>query len=181
MPVSFYYYTWHLTLRCNRPLKTAIYISLCSTASGEHPLFDPWEKWPPKIHFVLPNLRTTGPFLSRGPFLRSSLRLLAVFGRLTLISRLSVPRPFPERIVERLEESASRSMARETNETRGNRLCYSVASPPRLPPFASLLPFLCGEFVFRGVEREAPRRPVLKRENFFTNICLLGLLSIYER
>jgi len=59
VPVNFYYYTWHLTLRCNRPLKTAIYISLCSTASGEHPLFDPWEKWPPKIHFVLPNLRTT--------------------------------------------------------------------------------------------------------------------------
>lgn len=63
VPISFYY-TWHLTLRCNRPLKTPIYISLCSTTGGEHPLFGPWEKWPPKIHFALPNLRTTGPFLS---------------------------------------------------------------------------------------------------------------------
>lgn len=80
VPVSFYCYTWHLTLRCNRPLKTAIYISLCSTASGEHPLFGPWEKWPPKIHFVPPNLRTTGPFLSRAPFVShsASLRSLAV-------------------------------------------------------------------------------------------------------
>jgi len=59
VPVNFYYYTWHLTLRCNRPLKMAIYISLCSSASGEHPLFGPWEKWSPKIHFVPPNLRTT--------------------------------------------------------------------------------------------------------------------------
>lgn len=137
--VSFYY-TWHLTLRYNRPLRTAIYISLCSTASRKHPLFSPWEKWRPKIHFMFPNLRTMGSFLSRGPFLRSSLRFLTVFGRLTLISCLSVPRPFPERIVERLEESAFRSIARETNETRGNRLCCSTApslssTVPRSYPF----------------------------------------------
>lgn len=62
VPVSFYC-TCHLTLRCNRPLKTVIYMSLCSTASGKHPLFGPWEKWPPKIHFVPLNLRTTRIFL----------------------------------------------------------------------------------------------------------------------
>jgi len=66
-------------------------------------------------------------------FLHSSLHPLAVFDRLILISRLSAPWPFPERIVERLKESASRSRARETNETRGNRLCYSVAPPSCFP------------------------------------------------
>lgn len=61
-PISFYYYTRRLTLRCNRPLKTTIYISLCST-TREYPLFGPWEKWSSKIHFVPPNLRTTDLFL----------------------------------------------------------------------------------------------------------------------
>lgn len=161
VPISFYY-TWHLTLRCNRPLRTAIYISLCSTASREHPLFGPWEKWPPKIHFMSPNLRTMGPFLSRGPFLRSSLRLLTAFGRLTLISRLSVPWPFPERIVERLEESAFRSIARETNETRGNRLCCSTASSlsPSIPRFYRL----CAANSFSaGMKEKLRRRPVAPR------------------
>lgn len=142
------------------------------------PFVRPMGKVAPKIHFVPPNLRTTGPFLSHAPFLRFSLRLLAIFGCLTLISRLSVPRPFPERIVERLKESASRSMG-ETNETR--EIVFAIALRLPFTFHASPLSFLCGEFVFRRDEREAPRRPVPKRENFFTNICLLGLLSIYER
>lgn len=140
------------------------------------PFVQPMGKVAPKIHFVPPNLRTTGPFLSHAPFLRFLLRLLAVFGCLTLISRLSVPRPFPERIVERLKESAS--MAGETNETR--EIVFAIALRLPFTFHASPLSFLCGEFVFRRDEREAPRRPVPKRENFFTNICLLGLLSIYE-
>lgn len=134
---------------------------------------DPWEKWPPKIHFVPPNLRTTRRFLiswllPRHPLppppLPSPRRLLAVFVR--LISRLSIPRPFPERIVERLEESASRSTARE-KQTKLEEIAFAIVTrplcrPPSLPPSLPRLslprcfPLLCGEFVFRGDERKAP-------------------------
>lgn len=163
VPISFYY-TWHLTLRCNRPLKTAIYMSLCSTASRKHPLFGPWEKWPPKIHFVPPNLRTTRIFLISWSFSTFftplSCGLLVVLFRVFLFHSR-----FPKGSSRDSRNPAFRSMTRETNETRGKS-----PSPPILP-----LPFLYSEFVFHEDERE-----VARRKNFFTNICLLGLLSIYE-
>jgi len=129
VPISFYY-TWHLTLRCNRPLKTAIYMSLCSPASGKHPLFGPWEKWPPKIHFVRPNLRTTRIFLISS-FLRSSLRFLAVFGS-SYFAVLSVPQfRFPKESSRDSRNPAFRSMMRETNETRGKSPFPSISYPYR--------------------------------------------------
>jgi len=82
-------------------------------------------------------------FLSRGSFPRhppplpSPRRLLAVFVR--LISRLSIPRPFPERIVERLEESASRSTARE-KQTKLEEIAFAIVTRPLCRPPSLFLP-----------------------------------------
>lgn len=134
---------------------------------------DPWEKWPPKIHFVPPNLRTTRRFLiswllPRHPPLPPPPSIPPASARGLCPSYFA---SFYSTAVSRKDRRETRGIRlsfhseRETNETRGNRLCYSDAPamsspfpPPSLPRLSlpRCFPLLCGEFVFRGDERKAP-------------------------
>jgi len=133
---------WRLDLERNRPLRTAIYISLCSVPWPERALFaappPSGEKWPPNVHFVPLICVPRDPSYLRfrePPRLRlisaSSFRS-AVFPKGSSRETRGIRRPSPPPL-----------SARETNETRKerngeNRLCYSCSSPSPLPP--SLLP-----------------------------------------
>lgn len=201
-------YTRHLAVRCNRRHWKGRFISrYVPTWAGNTPFVrDPRGKSGLLRYISYPlNLRTTRRFLisrllsPRPPPpqplppkpLRHPRRLLAVFVRVLFRVFLFHGR-FPERIVERLEESAFRFTARE-KQTKLEEIAFAsdapaMSSPSPFPHRFSLprcFPLLCGEFVFRGEWKKssvAVETTGTKTRKFLYKYISFGLtLSIYKR